>query len=191
MHDLQRIQFEDDLKLISFDISDMYINITTNELTNIIHHMCTHNNINITLKNELLQQCNTILCQNDFQFGTHQYIQKQGLAMSAPISSIFSETYMQYLEHTKIFDILTKQKLLVYFRYVDDILIFYKETTISIQETLDIFNNISSTLTFTMETENDNQINFLDLTIRKRDHEMNFNIYRKPTTTDTIIPYHS
>ena len=49
-----------------------------------------------------------------------------------------------------------------------------------------MFNNISPQLTFTIETEKDNQINFLDFTIRKRDHEMNFNIYRKPTTTDTI-----
>ena len=42
-----------------------------------------------------------------------------------------------------------------------------------------------------METENDNQINFLDITTRKSDHEMNFNIYRKSTTTDNIIPYDS
>ena len=39
-----------------------------------------------------------------------------------------------------------------------------------------------------METENNNHINFVDITIQKRDHEINFNIYRKPTT-DTIIPY--
>jgi Reverse transcriptase (RNA-dependent DNA polymerase). len=128
----------------------MYFYIPTNELTNIIHHVCTHNNINVTLKNELLQQCNTILSQNYFQFGTHQYIQKQGSAIGAPTSSIFSEIYMQYLEQTKIFDFLTKQNLIRYFRYVDDILILYKETTSNIQETLDVFNNISPTLTFTM-----------------------------------------
>ena len=98
---------------------------------------------------------------------------------------------MQYLEHTKIFDILTKHKLVGYFRYVDDILILCKETTTNIQEILDMFNNISRTLTFTMETENNHQINFLDITTQKIDHEINFNIYRKPTTTDTIIPYDS
>ena len=54
-----------------------------------------------------------------------------------------------------------------------------------------MFSNISPTSTFTMETENNNQINFLDITIQKIDHEINFNIYRNPTTTDTIIPYDS
>ena len=111
--------------------------------------------------------------------------------MGATTSSIFSEIYIQYLEHTKIFDILTKHKLVGYFRYVDDILILYKETTNNIQEILDMFNNTSPTLTFTIETENNNQTNFIDITIQKRDHEINFNIYRKPTTTDTIIPYDS
>jgi hypothetical protein len=56
---------------MSFDISNMYTNIPTNELTAVIQHMCTQNDINKTLQNELLQQCNTILSQNYFQFGTH------------------------------------------------------------------------------------------------------------------------
>ena len=97
--------------------------------------------------------------------------------MGAPVSSIFSEIYVQYLEHTKIFDILVKHKLVGYFRYVDDILLIYKETT-SIHQLLDMFNNISPTLTFTMETANDNMINSLDITIQKKDHKINFNIYR-------------
>jgi hypothetical protein len=88
--------------------------------------------------------------------------------MGARTSSIFSEIYMQYLEHKEIFYILNKQKLVGNFRYVDDVLIVYKETTTNIQETLDIFNNISPTLTFTMETEKNNQIEFLHITIQKK-----------------------
>ena len=84
-----------------------------------------------------------------------------------------------------IFDILVKHKLVGYFRYIDDILLMYKETTN--HELLEMF-YISPILTFTMETENDNMINFLDITIQKKEHKINFNIYRKPTTTDTIIP---
>ena len=111
--------------------------------------------------------------------------------MGTSTSSIFSGIYIQYLEHTKIFDILIKHKLVGCFRYVDGILILHKETTTNIHEILDKFNNISPTLTFTMETENDSIINFSDITIQKKDHRINFNIYRKPTTTDTIIPYNS
>jgi hypothetical protein len=39
-----------------------------------------------------------------------------------------------------------------------------------------------------MEEESDNKINFLDITISKQEGNISFNIYRKPATTDTIIP---
>jgi hypothetical protein len=39
-----------------------------------------------------------------------------------------------------------------------------------------------------MEQESLNKINYLDLTITKEHNKLTFNIYRKPTTTDSIIP---
>jgi regulator of PEP synthase PpsR (kinase-PPPase family) len=39
-----------------------------------------------------------------------------------------------------------------------------------------------------MEHETDNRINFLDLTIKKDNGHLSFEIYRKPTCTDIIIP---
>jgi predicted ATPase len=44
------------------------------------------------------------------------------------------------------------------------------------------------TMKFTMEKEDDNRINFLDLTVQKDNNNLSFNVYRKPTTTDTINP---
>ena len=76
--------------------------------------------------------------------------------------------YLQHLESTKIFYILRNQQLIGHFRYVDDILIIYKDNLTNIQETLRLFNNISRMLTFTMEKETNNSINFLDITIQKQ-----------------------
>jgi hypothetical protein len=39
-----------------------------------------------------------------------------------------------------------------------------------------------------MEGEINNSINFLDITISKDENKISFNAYRKPTTTDIIIP---
>ena len=108
--------------------------------------------------------------------------------MGAPILFIFSEIYLQYLENTKIFNVLKKYHLIGYFRYVDNILIVYKYRVTNIQEILKLFKNMSPTKTFTMEEEINNSINFLDITIYKTDHNISFNIYRKPTATDIIIP---
>jgi hypothetical protein len=42
---------------------------------------------------------------------------------------------------------------------------------------------------FMAEPESNNQINFLDITIHKKTAKLTFSIYRKPSFTDSIIPY--
>jgi hypothetical protein len=44
---------------------------------------------------------------------------------------------------------------------------------------------------FTIEKESENMINFLDITVRKEQDKLKFEIYRKHTTTDKIIPFDS
>jgi hypothetical protein len=44
---------------------------------------------------------------------------------------------------------------------------------------------------FTAETESDNRINFLDITLHRTPSNWVIPIHRKPTFTDTIIPYTS
>jgi len=75
-----------------------------------------------------------------------------------------------------------------YSRCVDDILVVYDKTLTDIDEVLDSFNRIMSTMKFTIEKERENMINFLDITIGKEQDKLIFDIYRKPTTTDSIIP---
>ena len=81
-----------------------------------------------------------------------------------------------------------KHNILGYFRYVDDILIVYDTNTTDIQKVLDDFNDNTHPLSFTLEKENNNQIHFLDITIKKANQSFQYEIYRKPTNTDIIIP---
>jgi hypothetical protein len=108
--------------------------------------------------------------------------------MSAPPSSIFSEMYLKYIENTKIVDILLEHHIIGYFHFVDDILIIHKNDSSDIYDVLDTFNNMIPDIKFTMEDEKENKINFLDISISKEEDSISFSIYRKPTTTDTIIP---
>jgi hypothetical protein len=80
-------------------------------------------------------------------------------------------------------------QLIRYFRYVDDILIVYKNRMTNIHEILELFKTYYSTMTFTMEEEeSNNRIKFIDITVQKTDNNISFYINRKPTATDTIIP---
>jgi hypothetical protein len=50
---------------------------------------------------------------------------------------------------------------------------------------------IHPNLTFTAEVEHQNSINYLDTTIHRAQDNVRISIFRKPTFTDTIIPYTS
>jgi hypothetical protein len=187
MSDLREIPFDQNLKIASFDITNMYSNVPTGELTKIIDLMCNQNDIKEQLKYEIMKISQILIKQNYFQFQDTLYIQEEGLAMGAPTSSVFSEICWQHIENTKIIDIILEHHILGCFRYVDDILVVYKNDTTNIHDVLDIFNSIIPTTKFIMEDEKENKINFRYIAISK-ENNISFNIYRKPTSTDTAIP---
>jgi hypothetical protein len=113
------------------------------------------------------------------------------LAIGAPSSVVLSEVYLQHLEHTEIIKIITQHNILGYFRYVDDSLMVYDENSTDIHEVHIAFNNLAPTIKYTIETETDNNINFLDIAIQNKENKVLFSVHRKPITTDVIIPKNS
>jgi len=150
MNDISQIPFTPELKLASLDISNMYTNIPTKDLISIINSLCKNHNIEDRVTREIISKTNLIM-QNHYIFQDKTYVQNNGLAMGAPTSSILSEIYLQSLENTRIFDILKEEKIIGYFRYVDDILIIYNENIIDVNQVLKSFNDITPSLTFTLE----------------------------------------
>jgi hypothetical protein len=100
---------------------------------------------------------------------------------------LFSEIYLQHIENTKIVDIPLQHQIIGYFRCVDDILTLRKKEPTDTYYVLNRFNNIMPTMRFTIEEEKENKSTFLHITITKKT-DISFDIYRKPTTTNTIIP---
>jgi hypothetical protein len=97
MKDLMEISYNQKIKFASFDITNMYSNIKTKKLSQIISLMCDQKNISKKFNTELTKLSRVLLKQNYFQFHDTIYKQKEGLAMGAPTSSIFSEIYLQYI----------------------------------------------------------------------------------------------
>jgi hypothetical protein len=122
-----------------------------------------------------------------FEVKVLQWQQNKGLPMGAPTSGILSEIFLQYIEHNNIINILNKNHIQYYSRYVDDILIIYNTKKTDIHQVLKEFNNINQNIQFTLELEQNNSINYLDLTIIRKPNNFEFKIYRKPTNTSTII----
>lgn len=73
-------------------------------------------------------------------------------------------------------------------RYVDDVLVLWDGPVEILTTFLEWLNQLESNIKFTIEKETDGQINFLDLTIKRQGKKFCFDIYRKPSFSDVIIP---
>jgi hypothetical protein len=183
MEDLLHIPYNSHPRLASLDTSNMYPNIPTKTLTSLITFLCNWNSVIKKVEREIIKLTRIMLKQYYFQFSSNVYTQTNGLTMEAPTSSVLSEKYLQYLEHTAIFDIRLQHKITGYYRYVDDILLTYDTRHTDAHEVLNQFNKINSKMQFTLEEEENNAIHFLDLTISRTDNNFRFSLYCNPTTT--------
>ena len=111
--------------------------------------------------------------------------------MGAPSSVVTAEMFLQHIEHSHLPRLSQKHKILNYLRYVDDILLIYDSDHTDIQNILADFNSLHHKLQFTAETEIDHTLNYLDLSLHRTSTNIKAAIYRKPTFTDTIIPFNS
>jgi len=191
MEDILNIPHKPGIKLASLDIENMYPNIPTNEIIPIIEYISRNYQLDSNTIHDLTTITNTVLEQNYFVFQNTSYSQTSGLAMGAPSSAVLLEMFLQYLEHTKIIDILIQHNIIGYFRFVDDILVIYDTNLTNINKIRTIFNTLTPTLKFTLEKLSEHHINFMDLTIHNTKSMFSFSIYRKPTFTDIIIPAES
>lgn len=167
----------------------MYTNIPVDMLFTIMQNIMETHLIDLDYIKHTLAIVQVVLNENYFWHENELYKQPDGLAMGAPTSSLLSEVFLQSLEHNSIYKILIELNIEAYIRYVDDILIVYDNQVTDIAHMLSLFNNLHPNITFTMELENDLEINFLDLTIHRLIDRVHASIYRKPTASDSLIHF--
>ena len=129
-----------------------------------------------------------VLRSTYFQYNGSIYEQLEGVAMGSPVSTVIANLYMETFEEQAIESAPSKPK--IWKRYVDDTF------TILDRDRVDSFlqhlNSQQPTIRFTMETENDNKIAFLDASVsREPDGSLTTSVYRKPTHTDQYLAYDS
>jgi hypothetical protein len=73
------------------------------------------------------------------------------------------------MEHKHLHPILKTQEIIVYYRYVDDILIIYDQSKRNIEQALNEFNNIQPSINFTIEKIQHEKISYLYITIHLKD----------------------
>jgi hypothetical protein len=191
IHKLKHTPISPHYKLASIVIANLYTNIPVKETRGILFAKLEQNGTDSKVIQELMSWYDTITSQNYFTHSGNTQIQKDGLAMGAPSSGLISELFLQQMEHLHLTHLQTKRRISDYCHSIDDILLVFDSNHTDIQSILSEFKAIHQNLKFTAETEIDNKINYLDITMHRTPTDWKISIYRKPTFTDTIIPYTS
>jgi len=177
--------------LASLDITNLHTNIPVTETHEILSNTLGQNLLDPQTRYELIRWYNIITEQNYFTNNGEVLIQNDGPAMGAPTFGLTAEFFLQNLEHLHLAHLSKKHKIINYFWYVDNILVIYDANNTDTQNILDDFNAVHPKLKFTAETETNNKINYLEITIQRTPTNWKTSVYRKPTFTDTTIPYTS
>jgi hypothetical protein len=86
--------------------------------------------------------------------------------MGAPSCGLIAEIFLQYLEHSHLTHVAHKRHIINYCRYVDGIFLIFDSNNTNIQNILRDFNTLHPKLQSAAETEQDHDLNYLDIIIQ-------------------------
>ncbi|KAJ8915301.1 hypothetical protein NQ315_014809 [Exocentrus adspersus] len=151
----------------------------------IVEDLLRFENVEDNIIVDILSILNFCLFQDFFTFNNKIYRQPDGLAMGSCLSPLLADIFMNFLEN-KFIITNNNNEILHWFRYVDDCLCFLNCDRTGAEALLTKLNNVHPKISFTLELENNNSINFLDISINKSNQSLEFSIYRKLTQTDHV-----
>lgn len=113
--------------------------------------------------------------------------------MGSPLSPLLAELFLKNLEENTISSSsLFNQFIFTWKRYVDDIFCIFTGNHSELLNFIKWLNTLHKNIKFTFETQDqDGNLPFLDLSLSILNSSLSYNIYRKPTNTTHVIPFHS
>ncbi|XP_071450589.1 uncharacterized protein [Hetaerina americana] len=127
-----------------------------------------------------------VLTPTYFLYNGKFYEQVEGVPMGSPLSPAIANFYVEGFEERALRTAPLRPKH--FFRYVDDTFIVWPHGTEALTEFLGHMNSVHPNIQFTMETEKNKRLPFLDILIeRKRDGSLGHQVFRKPTHTDLYL----
>ena len=172
--------------MVSFDVESLLTNVPIEgavqaALRKLEADPCLANRTTLTPA-QIADLLDFVLRSTYFQYNGLIYEQQEGAAMGSPVSAVIANLYTEDFEEQALTSTPCMPK--IWKRYVDD--------TFTILSRDKVDNSQQPTIHFTMETETNNTIPFLDtLVTRDLDGYLSTSVYRKPTHTDQYLAYDS
>ncbi|XP_067140682.1 putative autophagy-related protein 11 [Centruroides vittatus] len=181
IEELNQISIEEDSRIASLDVVDMYPSITWDLIEDKLK--------NLEVNNEIINLIEFTYRSNYFEFDGDYYTQTDGISMGSVIGPKLAELIMIDVDN-KISSI---RGVKFYKRYVDDILLIYNKAEIAIEGIKKQINNIHEAIKFKVEVEEETsqEINYLDITIKRLKQSLEFRTFKKPSSGNITIRYQS
>ena len=170
--------------MCSFDVKSLFTNIPLIETLEIIQTVLfsNHTQFSVFKKDEFMSLLRLAVLDNIFIFNGDLYKQIDGVAMGSPLGPTLANIFLCYHENKWLTDCPQEFKPLLYRRYVDDLFLLF-DNEHQANSFLNYLNNKHHKIEFTFESETNNSLNFLDISIYKHNQKFTTSIYRKPIFT--------
>ena len=176
----------------SLDIDSLFTNIALEETIKI----CTNNffkNEDIASglkKSEFKDLLSLTTKESYFIFNNILYKQIDGVAMGSPLGPSLANAFLTHHEQDWLDSSPLEYRPLYYRRYVDDIFVLFKSSD-HLKRFQSYLNSCHVNMSFTIETEQENKISFLDVNVIRKQGEFITNVYRKPTFSGVYTHFDS
>ena len=176
--------------MASLDVKSLFTNVPVNFTIGLILNYIFDNGVKDFngLNWQQMKKLLTWTCKGTvFQFGGNIYKQTEGIAMRSPIAPLMAGVCMNcMLNEVSSFN----PKPYIILRYVDDLFCVFNR-----ERDLEMFfakiNSIHANIQFTKELEQNNQLPYLDVLVRRTDVKFKTTVFQKKTNTGLYIKWSS
>ena len=187
--EIQQLNYEQYF-LCSYDVVSLFTNIPLEETIDLAVNLIFESNNKLRIEKEELRELFLIAtAENHFLFNGNVYDQIDGISMGSPLAPKLANLFLGYHENEWLKSREAKN-ILFFKRYVDDIFCIMK-TKNDAESFLKFLNEQHPNIKFTLETEVEGKLPFLDILVQKQGNTLNTQIYRKQTDTGLLTNFGS
>jgi len=154
--------------MMTLDIKDISVNLPTEGILTAAKTVLQKTANILEMNKQVMIILSIIMEQNYFKYYKQYYKPQKGIAMGSPLSGYLAEIYIQEIEETVVKQWLESKEIIYYKRYVDDIFILYNQSKTNEIQIFNKINKINKHFQTKLNTEKEEKIQFLDLTINKK-----------------------
>ena len=186
------VDYDSTLFMSSLDVTSLFTNIPLNETTDIICNELFKekeyiNGMDKRIFHELLTLAMEETC---FIFDGKLYKQCDGVSMGSPLGPHYADSFLSYHEKIWLNECPEEIKPLKYKRYVDDIFVLCRDRNHH-DKFKEYMNSKHQNIQFTDELEENDQLPFLDVNVKRTDTGFATNLYRKSTFSGVFTNFFS